>query len=219
VTAVTASTATFDVDSAAAFGVVSIAGELDAGSIAMTLTDSTAVVFSIEASPAADLGAGAVAGGFGATGFFVSSRADAVASSGSTIASGAAAASGRAIASGGALVLATSTRSEGWRAAISTATTKTPISPRRIARGLVDGAGTEVARTGNESVARVAALAPVARTGFFALFARFALFAGMGILRSESLRSLRSALSTYRIDRGGFGDPFTRTMPPADGVR
>jgi hypothetical protein len=28
---------------------------------------------------------------------------------------------------------------------------------------------------------------------------------------SESLWSLRSALSTYRIDRGGFVDPFTRT--------
>lgn len=201
-------TATLEVDSAAAFGGVSIAGELDAGSIAMTLTDSTAVVFSIVASAAADLATAAVTEGFGAMGFFVSSCADAAACSGSTVASGGTVASGSAIASGGALVLATSARSDGWRAARSTATAKTPISPRRIARGLVDGAGTEVARAGTESVARVDFLARIVCVGFFALFA---FFAGTRILLSESLWSFRSALSTYRIDRGGFVDPFTRT--------
>lgn len=109
---------------------------------------------------------------------------------------------------GGALMLATSARSDGRRAAISTAAAKTPISPRRIARGLVDRTGTEVARTGTGSVARVDFFARIVCVGFFALFA---LFAGTGILLSESLCSFRSALSTYRIDRGGFVDPFTRT--------
>jgi hypothetical protein len=131
-------TATFE-DSAVAFGLVSIAGELDTGSIGLALTDSTAVVLSIDASGAADLATAAVAGDFGATGFFVSSRAADAACSGSTIASdgtiaaGSAIASGRAIAFGGALMLATSARSDGWRAAMSTATATTPKSPRRIA--------------------------------------------------------------------------------------
>jgi hypothetical protein len=205
VTEVTVWTATFDLDSAAAFGV----DELDTGSIAMALTDSTAVVFSIDASAAADLAdTPAVAGDFGATGFFVSSRAAAAACSGSTIASGGTIASGSAIAFGGALMLVTSARSDGWRAAINTATAKTPITPSRIARGLVDRAGTEVARTGTESVVRVDFFARIVGVGFFALFA---FFAGTGILLSESLWSFRSALSTYRIDRGGFVDPFTRT--------
>jgi len=88
VTEVRVWTATFELDSAAAFGVVSIAGEPDTGSMALALNDSTAAVFSIDASAAADLAAAAVAGGFGATGFFVSSRADAAACSGSTIVSG-----------------------------------------------------------------------------------------------------------------------------------
>jgi hypothetical protein len=202
VTEVTVSTA-FEVDSAAACGVVPIAGEIDTGSIAVARKDSTAVVFSIDASAAADLTTAAVAGDVGATDFFVSSAADAAACSGSTIASGSAIGFG-------ALMLAISGRSEGWRAAISirTARAETPISPRRIARGLIDSAATEVARTGTESVARVDFFARIVGVGFFALFA---LFAGTDILLSESLWSFRSALSTYRIDRGGLVDPFTRT--------
>jgi hypothetical protein len=204
VTEVTVWTSTFEADSAAAFGVVSIAGEVDTGSIALAFTGSTVVVFSIDASVAADLATAAAAGGFGATGFFVSSCADAAACSGSTIGSGS------AIAFGGALMLATSARSDGWRAAtsITTATAKTPMSPRRIARGLADREGTEIARTGTGSAARVDFFARMVGVGFFALFARFA---GTDILLSESLWSFRSALSTYRIDRGGLVDPFTRT--------
>jgi hypothetical protein len=106
VTEATVSTAAFEGDSAAAFGVVSIVGELHTGSIAMTLTDSTAVVFSIDASAEADLATAAVADGFGATGFFVSSRSDAC--SGSTIASGGTTAAVRA--TGGVLMLAASAR-------------------------------------------------------------------------------------------------------------
>jgi hypothetical protein len=210
VTEATVSTAAFEVDSAAAFGVVPIAGEIDAGAIAVALKDSTAVVFSIDASAAADLTTAAVAGDFGATGFFVSSSADAAACSGSTIASGSAIGFG-------ALMLAISSPSEGRRAAISISTAiakaATPISPRRIARGLADSAGAEVARTGvartgTETVARMDFFARIVGVGFFALFA---LFAGTDILLSESLWSFRSALSTYRIDRGGLVDPFTRT--------
>lgn len=197
VTEVTVWTA-FDVDSAVAFGVVSVAGDLDTGSIAMALTDSTAVVFSIDGSAEADLPTAAVAGDFGATGFFVSSCADAAACSGSTIASGSAIGFG-------ALMLAISGRSDGWRAAISAATAKTPINPRRMTRGLVDRGATEVARIGTDSVARVDFFARIVGVGFFALFA------GTDILLSESLWSFRSALSTYRIDRGGLVDPFTRT--------
>jgi hypothetical protein len=150
VTAATVGTATSEVVSAAAFGVVSTAGELDPGSIAVALTDSTTVVFSIDAFAAADLAPAAVAGDFGATGF-VSSCAEAAACSGSTIArcgtiaAGSAIASGSAIAFGGALMLATLARSDGWRAAIRPATAKTPISPKRIARGLVNRAATKVA--------------------------------------------------------------------------
>lgn len=163
----------------------------------MALTDSTAVVLSIDGSAEADLPTAAVAGGFGATGFFVSS-ADAC--SGSTIASGSAIGFGA--------MLAISGRSDGWRAAISAATAKTPINPRRMTRGLVDRGATEVARIGTDSVARVDFFARIVCVGFFALFA---LFAGTDILLNESLWSFRSALSTYRIDRGGFVDPFTRT--------
>jgi hypothetical protein len=57
-------------------------------------------------------------------------------------------------------------------------------------------------------VARVDFFARIVRAGFFALFA---LVAATGILLSESLWSFRSALSTYRIDRGGLVDPFART--------
>jgi hypothetical protein len=123
-------------------------------------------------------------------------------------------AAGSGIAVGGALMLATSTRSDGWSATISNDTPKTPPSPRRIARGLVERAGSEVDRAGVE-VARTATefactgseaactgAVPVVRTDFLArsagagFFALFGFFAATGILLSESLWSFRSALST-----------------------
>jgi hypothetical protein len=71
------------------------------------------------------------------------------------------------------------------------------IRPRSIARGFI-------ARTRIGSFARVEFFDRVDRVGF-------AFFTRTDILLSESLWSLRSAHSKYRIERGGFVGAFTRT--------
>jgi len=89
----------------------------------------------------------------------------------------------------------------------------TQIAPTNTARGV---SGLLVIAVTLVGTARTTAVSLIG-AGFFGRIDRvvdflafLVFFAGTDILLSESLWSFRSAWSTYRIDRGGFG-LFTRT--------
>jgi hypothetical protein len=89
----------------------------------------------------------------------------------------------------------------------------TQIAPTNTARGVsgllvFDVRRVGTARTPPDSLIGTGVFGRIDRVVDFLAFLVF--FAGTDILLSESRWSFRSAWSTYRIDRGGFG-LFTRT--------